>query len=162
VVTRDFAVYVLNSLVSQSELTSSWSKSKAKDTFHDWITATNIHDADKVMSLFDDSIEINSTLFGHLHGKPKVKELLCDTFHAFPNLLMKPSTVIINGKGVIAAEIDFGGQHLGEFKGSPGIGNSFLIRGAFIFNLNASEKITSIRSYYDSRSINRQLEILKI
>jgi steroid delta-isomerase-like uncharacterized protein len=111
--------------------------------------------------LFAEDIEINSAMFGYWKAKPKVKELVCSIFHAFPNLFVNPVTVIFNGKGVMAAEIDFGGQHLADFNGSPGMGNNFFVRGAFLFNFTVSEKIVGIKSYYDSRSINRQLEIMK-
>jgi steroid delta-isomerase-like uncharacterized protein len=136
--------------------------SKDKTIFYDLVDVINKHDIDKMLFLFAEDIEIESVMFGHWKGKLKVKELVCRVFHAFPNLFMKPVTVIFNGKGVMAAEMDFGGQHLAEFNGSPGMGNKFYVRGAFIFNLTVSEKIVSIRSYYDSRLINRQLEILKI
>jgi predicted ester cyclase len=135
--------------------------SKDKTIFYNLVDVVKKHDICKMLFLFTEDIEIDSVMFGYWKGKLKVKELVYSIFHAFPNLFMKPGTLIFNGKGVMAAEIDFGGQHLAEFKGSPGMGNKFYVRGAFILNFTVSEKIISIRSYYDSRLINRQLEILK-
>ena len=136
--------------------------SKDKTILYDLVDIINKHDIGKRLFLFAEDIEINSVMFGYWKGKLKVKEIVYRIFHAFPNLFLKPVTVIFNGKGVVAAEMDFGGQYLAEFNGSPGMGNKFFVRGALIFNLNVSKKIVSIRSYYDLRLIYRQLEILKI
>jgi steroid delta-isomerase-like uncharacterized protein len=136
-------------------------KPKNKDIFYNWLAATNMHDIDKVLCLLDEEIEINSSMFGHWTGKRNSKELLCKIYHAFPNLFLNPITVTTN-EDRVAAEIDFEGKHLGKFNGNPALGNKFLMRGAFIFDLNKSDKIIGIRSYYDSRLMNRQLEIMKI
>jgi hypothetical protein len=74
---------------------------------------------------------------------------------------MKPITVTSNWNKVIVSEIDFGGKQLGKLNGSPGFGNIFFIRGVFIFELIEINKIKNIRSYYDSKSIYKQLQILK-
>jgi predicted ester cyclase len=81
------------------------------------------------------------------------------SFHSFP---FGTKSSHSNPAGSVAAEIDFEGKHLGKFNGNPALGNKFLMRGAFIFDLNKSDKIIGIRSYYDSRLMNRQLEIMKI
>jgi SnoaL-like polyketide cyclase len=107
------------------------------------IDASNNHIIDKLLSLLSDDIRINSPIYGSLNGKDKVKEFLCEIYqYTFPNLFMKLIISMYNPTTkVIAAEIEFGGKQSGRFIGNPGIGNSFIISGVFIFVLNEYIKL---------------------
>lgn len=137
-------------------------KSKRETIFYDWVNAMNLHSMDKILSLLSEDIEIKSNMFGHWNGKSNVKVLLCDAFSAFPNLFVNPVAVFSNGGGDIASEVDFGGTQMGKFNGNPGLGHKFHVRGVFVFDFNENDKVVGVRSYYDSRSINRQLEIMSL
>lgn len=67
-----------------------------KDIFYNWIVVSNNHAIDKLLSLLSEDIEINSIIFGHLKGKIKVKEFLCEVNHIFPIFFMNPVTVMSN------------------------------------------------------------------
>ena len=135
---------------------------KEDNLLYKWINASNNHTPESILSLLSDDISIYDTIYGILNGKENVKEFLYDLFHAFPNIHMKLISIISFTKKVIAAELVIRGNQFGEFNGNPGLGNSFTIYSVFIFKLNKSGKILKIKIYYDSRSLYRQLQILKL
>ncbi len=149
-------------MINQSHLKAK-SRDKAKDIFYDLIHNVNIHDIDKIMSLFSESIEITRVAFGHKKGKTKVNEFLCGLFQCFPNLYVHPLTVISDYINcILISEINFGGQQLGWFKGNPPTGKIFTINGGFAFESNKIDQINNIRIYYDSRLVYRQLNMMMI
>lgn len=135
---------------------------KDDNILYNWINASNNHAIDKLLSLLSDNIKIYDTIFGYINRKENVKEFLYNLHHIFPNIHMNLISTISYTRKVIAAEIEIGGHQFGEFNGNPGLGNSFTIYSVFIFQLNKIGKIIKIKIYYDSRSLFRQLQILKL
>ena len=64
--------------------------------------------------------------------------------------------------GITMSEINILGQQMGSFMGNPPSGKEFSINGVFVFEFDQSIKIKTIRVYYDSKMIYKQLDIMRV
>lgn len=129
-----------------------------------FISEVNNHETSKILSMVAEDILIKSDGFGMWKGKLMVDKFLSKLFLSFPDFRIKLINYCYSkdNPGITMAEINMVGQQNGSFMGNPPSGKGFSINGVFVFEFDKSIKIKTMRIYYDSRMIYRQLEILKV
>lgn len=111
-----------------------------------------------------EDILIKSDGFGMWKEKLMVDKFLSKLFLSFPDFRMKfLNHCYGNGNpGITMSEISILGQQMGSFMGNPPSGKEFSINSIFVFEFDKSVKIKTIRVYYDSKMIYKQLDIMKV
>ena len=114
-----------------------------------------------MVSLLTDDVKIYSVMFENYKGKNGASKYWQELFDAFPNIKIDIITLTSNSDRIVA-EIDVNGIQKGKIGSSPGSGDKFHIRGAFVYMFSQKTKIGEIRMYYDSSILKRQLNMLRI
>lgn len=142
-------------------MSKSGQKKNIVHIFNDWVNAFRSRDIPKMVSLLTDDVKIYSVMFENYKGKNGASKYWQELFDAFPNIKIDIITLTSN-PDIIVAEIDVSGIQKGKIGSSPGAGDKFHIRGAFVYKFSQRMKIGEIRMYYDSSILKRQLNIFRI
>lgn len=129
--------------------------------FNDWVNAFRSRDIPKMVSLLTDDVKIYSVMFENYKGKNGASKYWQELFDAFPNIKIDIITLTSNSDRIVA-EIDVSGIQKGKIGSSPGSGDKFHVRGAFVYKFSQRTKIGEIRMYYDSSILKRQLNMLRM
>ena len=126
-------------------------------SFNEWVNAFRGHDIPKMVSLVTEDVRINSIIFGTYKGKDEASKYWQELYDVFPDININPITITAD-QHRIAAEIGISGTQKTKAAGLHGLGNTFNIRGAFIYDFTEDASINEIRMYYDSGILKKQLD----
>ena len=135
-----------------------------KYAFDQFIQEINNHNMRGIVSMISKDVKMYSTESGLSKGIENVTKFFLDMFKSFPNFFLDPIFIIrtYSPCKIVMSEVKMGGLQTGVFAGNPPNSKYFLIHGVLITCFDMSDKIKDIRLHYDSRSIYKQLRILKV
>lgn len=135
-----------------------------KDAFYKFIQEINDHNLDGILSTISKEVKIYVSESGLFDNRERVTQFFSDLFNSFPNFFIKPISILYTDTPlkIVMSEVSIGGKQTGYFVGNPPNSKEFLIYGVIIIQFDLFDKITEIRLHYDSRSIYKQLGILKV
>ena len=135
-----------------------------QEILYNLIPEINNHHTNRILSKVTDEILIKSDGFGIWKGKLMVDKFLSKLFLSFPDFRVKLLNDLYDNdnSGITMSEINIVGQQRGSFMGNPPSGKEFSINGVFVFEFDKSIKIKTIRVYYDSKMIYKQLDIMRV
>ena len=98
-------------------------KDEAWNLANDWVAAWNAHDLDRIMTHYDDAVELTSPVAAQLLGRPEGKVVgkanLRSYFQrglqAYPELNFRLDDVLWGMSSVVLYYINQRGTHAGEF-----------------------------------------------
>src|SRR5258707_3726034 len=121
-----------------------------------YFNAWNRHNISEILATFSD----HGTYMDPLVDKPQAKEALSDSirrlFIAFPNLSFELTDLIHQNDKRVAAQWLLKGSNTGTFYGYSSTQREVNISGSSFFHVEM-EKIYSVQTYYDSKSLELQL-----
>ena len=135
-----------------------------QEILYNLIPEINNHHTNRILSKVTDEILIKSDGFGIWKGKLMVDKFLSKLFLSFPDFRVKLLNDLYDNddSGITMSEINIVGQQRGSFMGNPPSGKEFSINSVLVFEFDKSIKIKTIRVYYDSKMIYKQLDIMRV
>ena len=135
-----------------------------QEILYNLIPEINNHHTNRILSKVTDEILIKSDGFGIWKGKLMVDKFLSKLFLSFPDFRVKLLNDLYDNdnSGITMSEINIVGQQRGSFMGNPPSGKEFSINSVFVFEFDKSVNIKTIRVYYDSKMIYKQLDIMRV
>lgn len=135
-----------------------------KYVFDQFIREINNHNTRGIVSTISIDVKIYRSESGLSKGRENVIKFFCDMFRSFPDFFIDPIFIVHTDCPckIVMSEVKMGGMQTGVFAGNPPNSKYFLIHGVLITYFDMSDKIRDIRLHYDSRSIYKQLGILKV
>jgi steroid delta-isomerase-like uncharacterized protein len=125
--------------------------------FKDWLSAFQLHNVQKMVSILTDDVKIESLVFGTHVGKNAATNYWERLYRMFPKIKITLVTITADVNRLVA-EIDITGIERQKVDVSTTMSDSTRIRGAFVYEF-VNDKIKEIRMYYDSTILKRQLEM---
>jgi steroid delta-isomerase-like uncharacterized protein len=117
-----------------------------------WIT----RDADAILaSLTEDGTYEDPGTAGPISGEA-LRDYVTGLWSAFPDLTFEVESLVETGRDTAAAQWVMLGTNTGSMSGLPPTGKSVRLPGADFFTLRDS-KVSSVRGYFDSAAVPRQL-----
>lgn len=135
-------------------------KIKLNKIIKGYYEAWNLHEVDKIVSLFtEDGVHEDVAIGAIYHGKDELRIGLSPLFTAFPDFKLELKS-IINDEGRLAHEWVMSGTHIGILPGfgASATGKSFLIRGVSITEMR-NGKISRNTDYWNLFKMYEQLEL---
>ena len=130
-------------------------------TFNEWITAHRAHDVDKMLTFLTDDITIASAAGKDMppaNNKGEARIHWQTIYNTFPDFRMD-SIAVTAEEDRLVAEISHGGTMKGKMGDMEPTGKPYRVQGAFRFDFKDG-KIRSIRTYWDTGSMMRQLGLM--
>jgi steroid delta-isomerase-like uncharacterized protein len=131
------------------------------ETFERWIAAHRAHDIDTMLTLVTDDVTIESAAGSAMPsaaGKEQARRHWQTIYGTFPDMRMEAVDLTTDGDTVFA-EISHGGTMEGPMGDKPPTGKTYNVTGAFRIDF-AAQKISNIRSYWDTAAMARQLGLM--
>jgi len=140
------------------------SRKNRQEILYNLIPEINNHHISRILSKVTDEILIKSDGFGIWKGKLMVDKFLSKLFLSFPDFRMKLLNDCYDNDSpaITMSEINIVGRQRGSFMGNPPSGKEFSMNSVLVFEFDKSIKIKTIRVYYDSKMIYKQLDIMRV
>jgi steroid delta-isomerase-like uncharacterized protein len=123
-----------------------------------WIDSYNKHEFDRAKGLLAKNA-IHDWVPDEivLKGNEAIVQGMRDVIKGFPDLITRITNSVVGDDSVVI-EVGWTGTFKGEFLGMKPTGRSFELRAVFVIELE-NGKISTIREYYPSGLLNKQLGI---
>ena len=132
-----------------------------RETFERWIAAHRAHDIVTMLTLVTDDVTIASAAGSAMPaalGKDQARRHRQTIYGTFPDMRMEAVDLTTDGDTAFA-EISHGGTMQGPMGDKAPTGKSYNVTGAFRIDFTGG-KIRSIKSYWDTAAMARQLGLM--
>ncbi len=121
-----------------------------------YFDAWNQRDPERIAAAFvEGGTYTDPSTHGDLTGEA-IAAYAAGLFAAFPDLAFETTSLASCGEGQVAAQWIMRGTNSGSFAGAPPTGQSVELPGADFIAVDG-DKVQSVRGYFDSRTVVRQL-----
>lgn len=125
----------------------------------DYSQAMCSHDVEHCLTFYNPSARVTMPANkDDISGTPALREHHANLFRAFPDFSERVIKIDI-AEDTIISRMEFGGTHLGVFKGMPGTGRSMKTEAVFFFTFDTENRIQTFAEYFDRSGIEEQLGI---
>jgi len=125
----------------------------------DYINAWNSHDFGRILGLFAPGGTYTDPNCSEGVDSERLVRYLSELVSAFPDLRREGSSRTVPGADMVTVEWVMTGTNSGSFRGLPATGKEIAVPGVDIVESRAGQ-IHSIRSYFDSSALFKQLDAL--
>ena len=131
------------------------------ETFTKWIEAHRAHDIDTMLTFVTDDVTVQSAAGAEMpsaKGKDEARHHWQTIYNTFPDMRMD-AVDLTEQDDTLFAEISHGGTMQGPMGPRQPTGESYRTQGAFRIDFSDG-KILSIRSYWDTATMAKQLGLV--
>jgi len=123
-----------------------------------YVEAWNRHDPAAVAAQFGESGRYEPVPMEQSFGGAALEQFVRTVMTAFPDLTLRVLRRIAAG-GLLVAEWEIGGTHLGDFFGVAATGEYAIVRGCDVAEFAPDGSIRSNHVYWDSATVARQIGV---